>query len=693
MEVEAETETRTNTLFTNLLNIIGYYSTDANLRFDAASKLHHLLLHRVAELWPRLNPELQSRLKDDLIESNFVNEEETRFVLEQLRGALIALGSYLLPGSSWLDLIVTMFQAIVSASPGVRESGLFIFCHLAHLIEWSLLPGPSTLCTIMRCCLKRNLNVVDVPYVRNVALLAAITLIYIIPPSVDCQMFQDLLPHMISVLLEAVITHNQQEFAKEVVKRLTHLIKSKSIDPCLPEVLGAMLHITEFDEVNHELRCAAVNLVVTLTKTREMDPVMVEKQLVPFLGRFVAILLEMLSDSDWQKRHTALFFLKEIAKGYFWAMKENMEQFLNMMVESFNDKHQRVKGAVLIAMRELLVDLKPDLEAQYHERIFPALLQQAKNTLSGPHIQECTFRSAWEFMRWCSKDILKNYLNDILDTSYMMIRTGNKVVQDHALLNLGSLAYFLEDILESKYRDIMLQLKTFLKDEISKADTDRMLCVKLMQCISTVGTAVGKDHFRNDAKEVMEELMSFPMEADDPATGYLLQACMILLECLGQDFLPYMELLIPPLLQSAQLDSELILSSTNIDNTEVKTGKGAGEKVLDEKALACNMLRCYAEELKEDFYPWIDQVAPLLLPFLKIKFHKEVRKAAISAMSRLLRSAKLAVEKEKPCMEDKQLCAKIIPNSLIEAMHEEDDKELCCEMVKSLVDCIQLSKS
>ncbi|KAF3337785.1 Importin-5 [Carex littledalei] len=689
MEVDAETDT--NTLFTNLLNIIGYYSADSNLRFDAASKLHHLLLHHAAKLWPRLNPELQSRLKADLIENNFVNEEETRSVLEQLRGAVIALGSYLLPDNSWPDLKVTMFCAIVSASPGVRESGLFIFSHLAHLIEWSLLPRPSTLYSIIRSSLDSKLSSVDVPYVRNAALLAAVSLIHNVPPSEDYQMFQDLLHYMIPVLLEAVITRNQQEFAKEVVKRLTHLIKPKFIGPCLPKVVEAMLHITEFDEVNHELRCAAVNLVVTLAKTREMEPVMVE-QLVPFLGRFVAILLEMLSDSDWQKRHTALFFLKEIAKGYFGVMKENMEQFVNMMVESFKDTHPRVQGAALIAMRELLVDLKPDLEAQYHDRIFPALLQ-AINTFNGPrrvYLQVEATRSAWQFMRWCSKDILKNYLNDILDTSYTMIRTGNKVVQDHALLTLGSLASFLEDILESKYKDIMLQLKTFLKDEISKADTDRMLCAKLMQCISTVGTVVGKGHFRNDAKEVMEELMSLPMEADDPATGYLLQACMRLLECLGRDFLPYMELVIPPLLQSAQLDSQLILSSTNIDNTEVKTGKGAGEKVLDEKASACNMLCCYAEELKEDFYPWIDQVAPLLLPFLKIKFHKEVRKAAISAMSKLLRSVRLVVEKEKPCMEDKQFCAKIIPNSLIEAMHEEDDKELCCEMVKSLVDCIQV---
>ncbi|XP_020978302.1 uncharacterized protein LOC107637339 [Arachis ipaensis] len=79
--------------------------------------------------------------------------------------------------------------------------------------------------------------------------------------------------------------------------------------------------------------------------------------------------------------------------------------------------------------------------------------------------------------------------------------------------------------------------------------------------------------------------------------------------------------------------------------------------VLEEKATACNMLCCYADELKEGFFPWIDQkhlflsiklhvghVAGTLVPLLKFYFHEEVRKAAISAMSELLRSAKLAIE-------------------------------------------------
>lgn len=35
---------------------------------------------------------------------------------------------------------------------------------------------------------------------------------------------------------------------------------------------------------------------------------------------------------------------------------------------------------------------------------------------------------------------------------------------------------------------------------------------------------------------------------------------------------------------------------------------GIKTSVLEEKATACNMLCCYADELKEGFYPWIDQV-------------------------------------------------------------------------------------
>eukprot|EP00268_Persea_americana_P012087 TRINITY_DN15073_c0_g1_i1.p1 TRINITY_DN15073_c0_g1~~TRINITY_DN15073_c0_g1_i1.p1 ORF type:complete len:510 (-),score=127.82 TRINITY_DN15073_c0_g1_i1:429-1799(-) len=121
---------------------------------------------------------------------------------------------------------------------------------------------------------------------------------------------------------------------------------------------------------------------------------------------------------------------------------------------------------------------------------------------------------------------------------------------------------------------------------------------------------------------------------------------------------------------------------------------GIKTSVLEEKATACNMLCCYAEELKEGFYPWIDEVAPTLVPLLKFYFHEEVRKAAISAMPELLHSAKLAVEKGLAQGHDesyvKRMSDYIIP-ALVEALHKEPETEICANILDSLNECIQIS--
>lgn len=122
--------------------------------------------------------------------------------------------------------------------------------------------------------------------------------------------------------------------------------------------------------------------------------------------------------------------------------------------------------------------------------------------------------------------------------------------------------------------------------------------------------------------------------------------------------------------------------------------------VLEEKSTACNMLCCYADELKEGFLPWVQQVCAchstwrssfmhmprrcrnccthrcvaqsehdeaacqagvwqsatdgthvfvqvtaIMVPLLKFYFHEDVRIAAVQSLPELLRSATLAVEK------------------------------------------------
>lgn len=58
---------------------------------------------------------------------------------------------------------------------------------------------------------------------------------------------------------------------------------------------------------------------------------------------------------------------------------------------------------------------------------------------------------------------------------------------------------------------------------------------------------------------------------------------------------------------------------------------GIKTSVLEEKATACNMLCCYADELKEGFFPWIDQVCHdasyiKFLPFTTFLIKKQEKK-------------------------------------------------------------------
>ncbi|KAM1114758.1 hypothetical protein PS1_005428 [Malus domestica] len=244
----------------------------------------------------------------------------------------------------------------------------------------------------------------------------------------------------------------------------------------------------------------------------------------------------------------------------------------------------------------------------------------------------------------CTPDILTPYLDGVVSKLLVLLQNGKQMVQEGALTALVSVADSSQDHFQKYYDAVMPYLKAILVNATDKSN--RMLHAKSMECINLVGMAVGKEKFREDAKQVMEVLMALQgshMEKDDPTTSYMLQAWARLCMCLGQDFLPYMSVVMPPLLQSAQLKPDVTITSADDENDIDDSDDDSmetitlGDKriaikisVLEEKATACNMLCCYADGLKEGFFPWIDQVAPTLVPLLKFYFHEEVRKAAVS---------------------------------------------------------------
>ena len=106
--------------------------------------------------------------------------------------------------------------------------------------------------------------------------------------------------------------------------------------------------------------------------------------------------------------------------------------------------------------------------------------------------------------------------------------------------------------------------------------------------------------------------MQWQQDSDDPTFAYTLQAGARLCKCLGEEFLPYMDAVMPPLINAASEENYFEVMNEEEDEEEEDGDDVAtfqvGDKslsirisALEEKATACNMLRCYADELKEGF--------------------------------------------------------------------------------------------
>ncbi|KAL8142865.1 hypothetical protein V2J09_015897 [Rumex salicifolius] len=733
-------------------------SPHPDARSFAAVLLRKILSAGDSPLWPRLSDPTRSAIKSTLLSS--LHRDDLRSVSKKLCDTVSELAAALLPDGSWPELLPFMFNSVTSDNPRLRESALLIFAQLAQYIGETLVPHLTTLHTVFSQCLSSITNA----DVRIAALGAAINFIQCLDSPADRDRFQDLLPPMMQTLTEA-LNSGQEATAQEALELLIDLAgtEPRFLRRQLVEVVGAMLQIAEAEDALEEgTRHLAIEFVITLAEARERAPGMMRK-LPQFIHRLFAILMKMLLDindepawhtadtededagettnftvaqecldrlaislggntivpvasellpaylaaSEWEKHHAALIALAQIAEGCSKVMIKNLEQVVSMVLGSFQDPHPRARWAAINAIGQLSTDLGPDLQVQFHHRVLPALVS-AMDDFQNPRVQAHAASAVLNFSESCTPEILTPYLDGIVSKLLVLLQNGKQMVQEGALTALASVADSSQELFQKYYDAVMPYLKTILINATDKSN--RMLRAKSMECISLVGMAVGKEKFRDDAKQVMEVLMSLQgsqLEADDPTTSYMLQAWARLCKCLGQDFLPYMNVVMPPLLQSAQLKPDVTITSAgsdaDIDDSDDESIEtitlgdkriGIKTSVLEEKATACNMLCCYADELKEGFFPWIDQVAPTLVPLLKFYFHEEVRKAAVAAMPELLRSAKLAIEKGQSQGRNesylKQLSDYIVP-ALVEALHKEPEIEICSSMLDSLNQCIQIS--
>uniref|UniRef100_A0A2M3ZYW0 Putative karyopherin importin beta 3 n=1 Tax=Anopheles triannulatus TaxID=58253 RepID=A0A2M3ZYW0_9DIPT len=422
------------------------------------------------------------------------------------------------------------------------------------------------------------------------------------------------------------------------------------------------------------------------------------------LPHIVSNIPAMLNSPDWKQRHAALMAISAAGEGCQKQMETMLENIMQGVLKYLMDPHPRVRYAACNAIGQMATDFAPIFEKKFHEQVIPGLLNLLDD-VENPRVQAHAGAALVNFSEDCPKNILTRYLDAIMAKLEMILTTkfkelveqGTKLVLEQVVTTIASVADTTEKDFVVYYDRLMPSLKYIIKE--GNREELKLLRGKTIECVSLIGLAVGAEKFMSDASDVMDMLLKTHTEGDlpddDPQTSYLISAWARICKILGKQFEQFLPLVMGPVMRTASMKPEVAL----LDNDEMQDVENdsdwqfvnLGEQQnfvirtagLEDKASACEMLVCYARELKEGFANYAEEVVRLMVPMLKFYFHDGVRTAAAESLPYLLDCAKI---KGPKYLEGMWL---YICPELLKAIDSEPEPDVQTELLQSLARCIE----
>lgn len=654
--------------------------------------LRQLFTTSRAELWGRISPSSQQRLKHDLC--RFLQTEAPPDLLFKVCDVAAAVGCAIMPNNEWQELLPFLETLVQSSNNIQRICGYKAFEQLIQSLRVKLRQFNETI----RGLLFKGLEDEDA-HVRIAAL--ATTNSFLQTERDEIPVFEPMVPNIVEII-HVCLNNNGEEDAREALIKLIELaeIAPKLIRPHLKPVCDAMFELAADMRVEEQTRHMSAELVVTLCEAR---PGMVRKE-ETILPRLVRLLLEMMQDvsenedwnegeeediedvnvkvagesldrlaiqltgsslvpivfdvvpdmlasEDWRQRHAALMSISVIGEGCRAFMKPHLDHVLEFVLPRFVDDHPRVRWAACNALGQMCTDFGPTIQRDFHNDIIPRLAHVMEDS-DNPRVQSHACAALINFNEFAKKEHMEEGLHPLLETMAVLLEQNRKIVLEQCMTAIGTVADVVKSDFEPYYDSFMPFLKTVFKTATSK--DLRYLRGRSLEAISLIAAAVGHKQFAADADEVLGEMLNLQraeLDADDPMIGYLQQAWARMAKALKQHFVPYLPEVIPRLLREASVDPEVQIL-TRDDAARLKDDEDwevipIGDRhvsiktsTLEIKGQACNMLYCYLEELKGGFFPYVNDTAALYSSLICFYYHDGTRIAAVSSPIHILQCVK-----------------------------------------------------
>lgn len=274
-----------------------------------------------------------------------------------------------------------------------------------------------------------------------------------------------------------------------------------------------------------------------------------------------------LASPDWRRRAAAVEALARAAEGATKQLKPHVSAIIAACCRCIADEHSpRVRHVGCSALGRICSLYAGDVQAKYHAQVVPVLVaaladadgRGGERTRGNAGAALCDFLSPDD----CEPDHLEPYVEGLLKAlSDALTRPGTSAgTQLQALTAVARVAQVVEADFSPYYSAFMPGIRGILAGGASGGDAAAAaLRGRAMECAGLIGEAVGANAFRADAIDVMNLLLGEAAASSAVAEAHremkdayfenMAPAFVRIAAALGTEFAPYLQHVLPPLLE------------------------------------------------------------------------------------------------------------------------------------------------
>eukprot|EP01006_Ploeotia_vitrea_P050864 TRINITY_DN67507_c7_g5_i1.p1 TRINITY_DN67507_c7_g5~~TRINITY_DN67507_c7_g5_i1.p1 ORF type:complete len:1090 (-),score=172.10 TRINITY_DN67507_c7_g5_i1:1283-4510(-) len=652
-----------------------------------------------------------------MLNTTFLNElgkQPVGLLRKSHAHCLVALAiPYLDHLKDWPELCPRLDQMVKTGTPEQKEAALLVLSNFAphydeNFLTQALGPLKDTFAAALAESEPVSVRVAAADAIMN-------TVAYLEENQLN--VFVELLPQLVAAL-GAAISSGDNESA---VRGLEAFISVASVSPqffkkYMKDVLAPFLQLAPQENSDERLRRGALEFCLTCAETNKR----IVKKTQGFLQALVPLSLRMMAsieeDSDWnttspeeddeeldfeigqtaldrlaialggksvfpvilpmlqqalgadswQQRVVGLIALGAIAEGCCDELlaenPQTKQRLLDEVVPGISNHiehpHVRVRGAAVQCFAQFCSDFGTDFTGKHHEVLASRLVQAMKDQV--PRLNALGVRGVRDFLNNADAEHYEPYLDTIMTSLLQLLQNAqHRFVIEDVVQTISTVASVSEGKFEKYYSTIMPWLKNVAARQVT-CRLDRVLRSHVIRCLSQTVMAVGKDTFSPDAREVLEifqRLQGENLVSDDPLAGELGRSWGRLAAVMKEDFVPFIQLVVPPLVERFIDESKDMSVSEATGEEEDEEGveriamniKGLANlnicintSAVEEKADACETLRIILDAVKDAMLPFFEKLLLGLVKGLKYPYNDTIREDSAMILSVI---AKVVAEK------------------------------------------------